>query len=285
MDKTLFVILLHEYPGGGKMHTQQDFFISHASADKQTYIEPLAECLTQRRVTYWLDNYEMSWGDRLALRVNDGLRDSRHVVLCLSEAFLSRPWPEAELNSAFAIKLDDDSGKVLPLILNNKESILNHYPLVAGLIYREYSSPDSIADELASLVNIHSFPEGHIHVAIESIHTGHLSNIVVSPRASVDWLVNKAKRGAGLRDSLDTGGFQHFFIRWVLVDVNAEEDWKKMHSWNQKEIHAIVKTETGIRIASHGHQRLSDIGIYKDMIFHLYAVEDIDKNLLVGALE
>lgn len=260
------------------MNTKQDFFISHASADKSTYVQPLAECLTQRRVTYWLDSYEMHWGDSLALKVNDGLRDSRHVVLCLSEEFLSRAWPETELNSAFAIKLGDVNRKVLPLILNNKEQILTQYPLIAGLIYREYSSPETIADELASLVNIQSIPEGHIHIAIESIHTGHLSNITVTPRASVEWLADKAKRGAGLRESLDTGGFQHFFIRWVLVDVNAEDEWKNMDRWDRQEIHAIVKTDSGIQIALHGRQRLSDIGIYKDMIFHLYAVEDINNN-------
>jgi hypothetical protein len=266
------------------METKQDFFISHASADNPTYIQPLAECLTQRKVTYWLDSYQMSWGDSLALKVNAGLRDSRHVVLCLSEAFLSRPWPETELNSAFAIKLEDESRKVLPLILNNKERILNQYPLIAGLIYREYSSPEAIADDLASLVSIHAVPEGHIRVIIESIHTGHLSNIIVSPHASVDFLSDKAKRGTGLRESLDTGGFKQFFIRWVLVDVNAEEDWKIMDRQDQQKIHAIVKTESGIRIASHGRQRLSDLGIYRDMIFHLYAVEDIDKNLLGGGV-
>lgn len=260
------------------MDTIQDFFISHASADKPTYVQPLAECLTQRKVTYWLDSSEIGWGDSLSLKVNDGLRASRHVVLCLSEAFLCRPWPETELNAAFSMKLDDDSRKVLPLILNNKDQILTQYPLIAGLVYREYSTPDTIAEELASLVNIHSIPEGHIHVAIESIHTGQLSNIVVSPRASVEWLADKAQRGAGLRDSLVTEGFQHFTIRWVLVDVNAEDEWKAMDRWVRPEVHAIVKTESGIQIASHGRQQLSDIGVHNDMVFHLYAVADIYEN-------
>lgn len=260
------------------MDTKQDFFISHASSDKQTYIQPLAECLTQRNVTYWLDSYEMHWGDSLVLKINDGLRDSRHVILCLSQEFLSRPWPEIELNSAFAMKMEDNSRKVLPLILNAKEQILTNYPIISGLIYREYSSPEKIADELASLARVKSMPKDHIRVAIESIHTGHLSNIVVSPRASVEWLADKAKRGAGLKDSLNTGGFQHFAIRWVLVDVEAEEAWKRMNRWDRQETHAIVKTGHGIQIASDGHQRLSDIEVRENMIFHLYAVEDFTVN-------
>ena len=256
------------------MELKQDFFISHASDDKPGYIEPLANSLTKRKITFWLDSHEIEWGDSLALKINEGLRDSRHLVLCLSEAFLSRPWPETEMNAAFTRRTSDEKRKVLPLILNDKDRILAHYPLIAGLTYREYANPDTVADELAKLINNSSIPEDHIQVVIESIHTGRLSNIVVSPNASVEWLADRAKRGIGLRDSLDTGGFQRFRIRWVLVDVNAEDAWKAMNLWDRKKVYAIVKRDNGIEIATRSCQRLADIGIYSDVVFHLYAIED-----------
>jgi hypothetical protein len=262
------------------MEMRQDFFISHASDDKSIYVQPLAESLTKRQVTFWLDSYEIGWGDSLALKINEGLRESRHVLLCLSEAFLARPWPETELNAAFALKSDEGGRKVLPLILNGKDRILAQYPLIAGLVFREYRDPETTAEELATLARNQdqAAPAGYVHVVVESVHTGHLSNLVVSPRSSIGWLTDKAKSGAGLHDSLETGGFQRFAIRWVLVDVNAEDRWKAMDKSERQSIHAIVNTGNGIQIAASERTRLADIGVYNDVVFHLYAVEDIQRN-------
>lgn len=228
-------------------------------------------------MTFWLDSIEVGWGDSLALRINAGLRECQHVLLCLSKAFLSRPWPEAELNAAFTMLTSGGNKKVLPLILNNKELVLKEYPLIAGLVYREYSSgPEKLASELSSMIEHRTAPKGFLHVIVESAHTGRLSNIVVSPRASVQWLIEKAKQGAGLKDCLDTGGFEPFRIRWVLVDTKAESEWKSLDRRTRKRIHAIVRPDIDILISSSKRDRLKDIGVYNDIIFHLYAVEDVD---------
>lgn len=258
------------------MKIKQDYFISHANADKSTYIQPLAECLTERGVTFWLDNLEISWGDSLALKINEGLSESRYIILCLSKAFLARPWPEAELNAAFSLQTNVRQKKVLPLILNSKGRILKRYPLIAGLVYRDYADgPQKIADELAKLAKKRVVPDGFVHVMIESIHTGHLSNLVVSPRASVKWLAEQAKHAVGLEDCLDTGG-PKFPIRWVLVDANAETEWDvvlEAVSYRMNRILAIVKTNDGIKFSSVLDQhRLEDIGVYNDIVFHLHAV-------------
>jgi len=255
------------------MEIKQDFFISHASADKSTFIQPLVKCLTDRGVTFWLDSLEIGWGDNVALKINKGLRESRYIVLCLSEAFIARPWAEAELNAAFTLQTNTGQRKVLPLILNNKERIFEHYPLIAGLLWLEYANqPGKIADELAKLVEKRMVPDGLIHVIVESIHTGQLSNVNVSPRASVKWLAEQAKQGAGLKDSLDTGGFQPLEIRWVLVDVNAEAEWKEMDIWDKQSLLAIVKTNDGIRRSESYWDRLEHIGVYNNIVFHLYPV-------------
>jgi hypothetical protein len=257
------------------MDIRQNFFISHATADKARYIQPLAERLTELKVTFWLDSLEMGWGDSLALKINQGLRDSRYVVICLSKAFMKRPWPEMELNTAFTMMQNQGGNKkVLPLILNNKDDILMHYPLIAGLVYREYENADTVAEQLANLVGSSDVPADYLHVVIESLHTGRLSNLQVPPRASIKWLAEQAKSGAGLKDSLDTGGFQPYRIRWVLVDANAESNWRAMDRGDKRHVRAIVSTQSGIKVADDDLKRLNDIGVYNDIVFHLYAVED-----------
>lgn len=259
------------------MEIKQDFFISHASVDKSTFIQPLVDCLDERGVTYWLDSFEINWGDNLALKINKGLRECRYIVLCLSEAFIARPWAEAELNAACTLQINTGQTKVLPLILNNKERIFKHYPLIAGLCCLEYTDGlQKIADELAKLTEKRMVPDGLIHVIVESVHTGRLSNVNVSPRASVRWLAEQAKQGAGLKDSLDTGGFQPLQIRWVLVDANAEAEWKAMDIWDKQCLWAIVKTNDGIRLSESDRDRLENIGVYNDIVFHLYPVPDVD---------
>ncbi|MEA2203717.1 MAG: hypothetical protein QOE77_493 [Blastocatellia bacterium] len=77
--------------------SQPDIFISHASADKDQYIHPLAEALKARGVTFWIDNAEIGWAENWVEQINEGLRTTKFALLCLSHNFLLRPWPEAEL--------------------------------------------------------------------------------------------------------------------------------------------------------------------------------------------
>ena len=259
------------------MNVKQDFFISHASEDKPNYVLPLANCLSDRKVTYWLDSIEISWGDPLALSINDGLRASRHVIICLSEAFLARPWPEAELNAAFTTTVDIGEKKVLPLILNSKEKILRQYPLIGGLAYREYSyGIEKIADELATISARSNTQDGLLHIVIESVHTGRISSLAVPARASIKWLTVQATQRAGLKQTLDTGGFQRYPIRWVLVDQNAEAYWKILSRWEKKEIQALVMSDDGVTVSTEERDRLEDLGVCNDAVFHLYAAEHLD---------
>ena len=159
------------------MESTQDLFISHAWQDKEQYIRPLTEALAERDITFWLDNLEIAWGDSIVMKINEGLATSNFVLLCLSQAFLHRPWPESELGATLSIQNNSDIKRVLPLILNGKDEILARYPLLAGLAYREFSVGTSIlADEISTICG-HSPREGEIHLTVESVHTHEIETI------------------------------------------------------------------------------------------------------------
>ncbi|HHH54646.1 MAG TPA: TIR domain-containing protein, partial [Bacteroidetes bacterium] len=44
---------------------KKDIFISHASEDKHTIIEPLVQILEQNGISYWYDNEDIGWGDNI----------------------------------------------------------------------------------------------------------------------------------------------------------------------------------------------------------------------------
>jgi hypothetical protein len=253
----------------------QDLFISHASADKARFIQPLVDRLEERKITFWLDSLTIGWGDSIPLKINEGLRLSRYVLLCLSKNFLKRPWPESELASAVMSQNATGQKRVLPLILDSKELVFQTYPLLAPLAYKEYpDSPDTLADEIASFVRPVARPSDNLNVTVESIHTGKLCSIDVSPRVSLRWLTDRAQSGMGVSDRAETGAYQPFRVRWVLVDARAENEWRTLPRWRKRELSAVVSTASGPKFWETDSARLSDVGVVNGTVFHLYAIED-----------
>ena len=69
---------------------ERDVFICRAGADKERHVRPFAALLTSAGITYWLDEAEIAWGDRITEKINDGLGRCRYVLVFLTEAFLKR---------------------------------------------------------------------------------------------------------------------------------------------------------------------------------------------------
>lgn len=139
--------------GHGLTHLARfDVFISHAGHDKDKYILPLVEALELRGISFWLDERNLMIGDSLTNGINEGLRRSRYVLLCLSEAFLGRPWPESELGAALAIQNRLGQKRVLPVILNAEDKVLERYPLLSDKVYVSWNNPRRVADILFNLL-------------------------------------------------------------------------------------------------------------------------------------
>src|SRR5262249_29002549 len=134
--------------------SNQDIFISHASPDKTKYIFPLTSALNNFNVTFWLDDNEIKWGDDITSKINRGLSRSNFGLVCFSSAFIQRPWPEAEMSSILGMQNASGAKRLLPLILNSKKVVLEKYPLIAGLAYREFrDGPQKLAAQIADLVS------------------------------------------------------------------------------------------------------------------------------------
>jgi hypothetical protein len=251
----------------------RDVFISHASHDKVEYVQPISEALRQRDITFWLDDIEVGWGDSIALAVNEGLASSRVVLLCLSERFLGRRWPEAEMSAAIALQLKEGPTRVLPLLLNSADKILQRYPLLSGLSYRDYSGgPWQIADEIARALDRPTETEGKLRLVVESVHRADVHAIAADPRASVQWLIDEFIRATGVLTKVDIGAYAKAEFRWVLVDVQAEAAWQRLGKEKQLRVKALVASADGVRVAHEGVERLSELGVTDGMTFHFYAI-------------
>jgi TIR domain-containing protein len=251
-----------------------DVFLSHASADKTAYVEPLSESLKAREVSFFLDKIEMSWGDNVPLRINSGLQQSKYAVICLSPRFLGRRWPEAELTAAFAMQTNTGEKRVLPLILDGKDEVLAAYPILNSLAYREYTTADTVANEMAALLgNGSSDATPRLKVVVESVHTGMHSVIRVPPNVSVRWLTDHAQQAAAVTTSGDVGAYIRISVRWVLVDRRAEDAWAELPRQLQDTLYAVVRDQNNKVVFSHSqYDQISTLGVYDGIVFHLHSV-------------
>lgn len=119
----------------GRSVEKRDVFICHASADKQSHVRPFAAALASAGITYWLDEAEIGWGDRITEKINDGLSRSRYVVVFLTEALLQRQWPQTELGSALSREASSGGVVVLPIMVTSDAQVLAQYPMLRDKHY------------------------------------------------------------------------------------------------------------------------------------------------------
>lgn len=110
-------------------------FICHASEDKDDFVASLAEEL-RKKYEVWYDDYELTLGDSLPEKIDDGLKRCDFGIVVLSEAFFAkRKWGRKELDGLIA--LEAKRGKmILPVLKGVTHDDLEKYsPMLASRIF------------------------------------------------------------------------------------------------------------------------------------------------------
>ena len=122
----------------------RDMFLAHASIDKDKYVKPFAEALSEREISYWLDEAELEWGHSLLDQISNGLAMSRYVGVFVSDAFLSRNWPVAELKAALNEEITSGIIKVLPIVICSEAKYMSFSPFLRDKKYLRWSDDLSL---------------------------------------------------------------------------------------------------------------------------------------------
>ena len=107
-----------------------DFFISYASEDRDV-AEDIDKSLSDKGFKVWRDRGQLTLGDSLTAKINEGLSTSRFGIVIISRAFLRKNWPKAELNALQARAIEEGQKVILPIRrdLDHKE-MAKHFPLL-----------------------------------------------------------------------------------------------------------------------------------------------------------
>lgn len=138
-----------------------------------------------------------------------------------------------------------------------------------------FSPRTATDDDPKLLITDDESSKANISVFIESAHTSRVCNLRVSSRISVSNLLERSVSYFKLHTEANVGSMEPFRVRWILVDLKALGDWRKIVRQRKQEIFALVRSQKGLIISKSPYDRLEDIEIYNNIVFRLYAIEDV----------
>lgn len=134
---------------------EYDVFISHASEDKESFVNEFADVLKNLGLNIWYDDSSIKWGDSIRTSIDLGLKKCKFGVVILSRHYLSKHWTNYELEGLFQRESTD--GKLILPIWHNitKKEIQDFSPVLAGkmAINTAIMTPVEIGQQLLELVN------------------------------------------------------------------------------------------------------------------------------------
>ena len=132
-----------------------DFFISHATEDKEDFVRPLAEKLRALGIKIWYDEFQLKIGDSLRRSIDNGLRNSKYGVVVLSSSFFSKNWTQYELDGLVTKEMNGVK-VILPIWHKVSKDEVMHYSLTLAdkvALNTSLLSIDEIANELKQLID------------------------------------------------------------------------------------------------------------------------------------
>lgn len=148
--------------GNRMMEHKYDCFISHASEDKEVFVDPLAMELHRLGMRVWFDRFSIKVGDSLSRRIDEGLAGARYGVLVISHAFLRKPWPEYELRGLVAREIGTEK-VILPIWYGiSRDDVLEFSPPLADkmAIVSADNNVISVARQLMEVIR----PDLFVHI-------------------------------------------------------------------------------------------------------------------------
>jgi hypothetical protein len=141
------------------MPAEWDVFISHASEDKEAVARPLTQLLQQAGLRVWLDENELTVGDSLSRKIDEGLARSSYGVVILSRQFFQKGWPTHELAGLTARQIG--ARKVILPVWHgvDREFVLSiSPPLADALAVKTNLGLDRVAEEIARAIRAPLLP-------------------------------------------------------------------------------------------------------------------------------
>lgn len=133
------------------MDSSYDVFISHATKDKVSYVNKLADAIKDTGLSVFYDTDSIAWGDSIPAKVEEGLANCNRAVVVISKNYFGRKWTEYEIMSLLRRQNSEGKKLIMPILHRiSKKQLIEHYPELANISFK-YSKNCSCVD-LAKLL-------------------------------------------------------------------------------------------------------------------------------------
>jgi hypothetical protein len=136
-----------------------DAFLSHSSRDKNLFVRPLAELLTEQGVVIWYDEFSMSPGHSLSASIDSGLSRAKHGIVVISPGFIETArasgWTSYELRGLVANSVGGVTRRIIPIWLDiTRDEVRDFSPSLSDLLAIDATSKsiDEVALEILRII-------------------------------------------------------------------------------------------------------------------------------------
>ena len=128
---------------------QYDVFMSHATEDKEDFVDEFVDELRSLGINVWYDTSNMNWGDSLRHSMDEGLKKAKYGIVVLSPDYIAegKYWTKAELDALFQMESNNRS-RILPIWHKlSRQQVLDFSPIIANR--KALKTSDMTAKEMA----------------------------------------------------------------------------------------------------------------------------------------
>lgn len=147
-----------------------DFFICHASEDKDTFVRPLAQKLFEKGYKIWYDEMSLNIGDSFIENISNGIKNSLYGIIVLSKNFFKKKWAKKELEALLNKEIITDKNLILPIWLDlDINEVYDFSPLLADRLALTVNSNeiDIAISKIEKKINVEHITKEKIRDKIE----------------------------------------------------------------------------------------------------------------------
>jgi hypothetical protein len=109
-------------------------FLCHSSEDKK-FVEKLATRLTADNFELFFDKWEIKVGDSIVEKIDSALSKMTDLIIILSKNSVNSRWVKKELSSGLMKKMEDNSVKILPVLIEECKIPI----IISDLVYADFT--------------------------------------------------------------------------------------------------------------------------------------------------
>ena len=115
---------------------EYDVFLSYSTKDTEI-VHALAERLRDDGVQVWLDAWIIQPGDSIPLKIQQGIEQSRTLLMCMSPNYFRSEWGRLENYSLLFRDPNNTQRRFIPVLIANCE----RPDIIAQFAYIDWRSP------------------------------------------------------------------------------------------------------------------------------------------------